>query len=767
MALPNYLAKIKSAGVYRYVFDKSDIPEAQRDSIRLVVGYSERGPFNTPVYINDSNDFIRTFGNISRRMERKGIFFHRMALQALQAGPIVCLNLKPFNAVSGQEEVADIYAFNASDVKMVEQDYTADSKPETTIKVPKQNMHAVQAKALVAATEGSKATQDHPSGLTAIYNTNRFWRVDAERIHDITPVAETSFADSSAEDYIRIVHTGSEEDSCTVFIRPTVPSNWNVKISDWYSAEVADEMPPYMEPIKDHYLNEYFVEIYVFRGNLTKKDLFNANGTLGSYRNPDKGWQPFCVKAGDAIFTNPEYKDAYGEYADVLDAMADVTTSNFVNRYVGICFPSFKDANGNFIDIASVFNRDYQEHKMLLGMNEALLDAAYDEDVNGDGTYGEGETKPEVHGKDTDYNSPSGIVHALCSAVVDSTHNLNTSVSFDPAKTMTKALYIKGYKYNSIKKTDKDQELQNKILNVLAYKGIREALTNNIDIDYKYLIDTFQTYPALAMKSQFSSIAKAKFNCLAILNFPPMTKVLDSVGWKNYQGGFDMSAILRGGNISLPSESQGASWSAFYTQLQMTDGSVKFVVPSAALVSNLFMIKRALRLPYYIVAGPNYGRIAQSDVLGPDYNYARADLDILEPLGVNAIIHIPRQGIVINGNQTAKQTPITSLSKIHVRELVTFLQDELENMLLGYQWELNTATLRDMVRSKAEVILGLCQANGGIYDFKVTCDSTNNTEQVISDNMLVLDIDIIAARGTEKICQTLRLHRIGTDLALV
>ena len=385
MALPNYLAKIKSAGVYRYVFDKSDIPEAQRDSIRLVVGYSERGPFNTPVYINDSNDFIRTFGNISRRMERKGIFFHRMALQALQAGPIVCLNLKPFNAVSGQEEVADIYAFNASDVKMVEQDYKVDSKPETTIKVPKQNMHAVQAKALVAATEGSKATQDHPSGLTAIYNTNRFWRVDAERIHDITPVAETSFADSSAEDYIRIVHTGSEEDSCTVFIRPTVPSNWNVKISDWYSAEVADEMPPYMEPIKDHYLNEYFVEIYVFRGNLTKKDLFNANGTLGSYRNPDKGWQPFCVEASDAIFTNPEYKDAYGEYADVLDAMADVTTSNFVNRYVGICFPSFKDANGNFIDIASVFNRDYQEHKMLLGMNETLLDAAYDEDVNGDG----------------------------------------------------------------------------------------------------------------------------------------------------------------------------------------------------------------------------------------------------------------------------------------------------------------------------------------------------------------------------------------------
>jgi hypothetical protein len=344
---------------------------------------------------------------------------------------------------------------------------------------------------------------------------------------------------------------------------------------------------------------------------------------------------------------------------------------------------------------------------------------------------------------------------------------MDEEVRFDPAGKAIEGLYIKGYKYNSISRADKDEVLQTKVLNVLAYKGIFEALTNNIDIDYKYIIDTFQTYPTVAMKAQLSTIAKKKFNCLALLNFPPMRKILDYCGWKNYQGGFDMKAILKKGGITLPSEIQGASWAAFYTQLQMTDGAVKFIVPSAALVSNLYMTKRALRLPYYIVAGPNYGRIDQSDVVGPDYNYARADLDILEPFGVNAIIHIPRKGIVINGNQTAKQTPQTSLSKIHVRELVTFLQDELENMLLNYQWELNTATLRDMVRSKAEVILGLCKANGGIYDYKITCDDTNNTLEVINNSMLVIDVDIIAAKGTEKIVQTLTLHRIGTDLTTV
>ena len=54
MSLPNYLSRIKSAGVYRYVFDKSVIPSGTETTLRLVVGYSELGPFNTPVYIKDA-----------------------------------------------------------------------------------------------------------------------------------------------------------------------------------------------------------------------------------------------------------------------------------------------------------------------------------------------------------------------------------------------------------------------------------------------------------------------------------------------------------------------------------------------------------------------------------------------------------------------------------------------------------------------------------------------------------------------------------------
>ena len=104
MALPNYLANIKSSGIYRFVWDKSEIPGVEEETLRLVVGYSEKGPFNTPVYIQSQSQFKTVFGGISKKLERYGCFFHRLALQALTAGPIIALNIKTFENESVEEE---------------------------------------------------------------------------------------------------------------------------------------------------------------------------------------------------------------------------------------------------------------------------------------------------------------------------------------------------------------------------------------------------------------------------------------------------------------------------------------------------------------------------------------------------------------------------------------------------------------------------------------------------------------------------------------
>ena len=53
MALSPQLQQFKSSGVYRLEFDKSQTVNIPAETIRLVVGRSKKGPYNTPVFIED------------------------------------------------------------------------------------------------------------------------------------------------------------------------------------------------------------------------------------------------------------------------------------------------------------------------------------------------------------------------------------------------------------------------------------------------------------------------------------------------------------------------------------------------------------------------------------------------------------------------------------------------------------------------------------------------------------------------------------------
>jgi hypothetical protein len=222
---------------------------------------------------------------------------------------------------------------------------------------------------------------------------------------------------------------------------------------------------------------------------------------------------------------------------------------------------------------------------------------------------------------------------------------------------------------------------------------------------------------------------------------------------------FSMNETMK--KYTLPGESEGASYGAYYTQLIFSDGTVKSIIPSAALVSNNFMQKWGPRQPYYIVAGPNYGALSYSGLIGPDYNFGRSDLDILEPKGVNAIVYVPRLGTYISSNQTAKQIPVSGLSKIHIRELVIYLQNEIEHLLQSYQWELNTQPLRDTIKAKADAICDRIYNNGGIYAYINTCNETNNSPEVIDNEMIILDTEIEPARGAGKMVHQLTIHKTG------
>ena len=702
MSLPNYLAKIKASGMYRFTFDKSQLPAADAETMRMVIGYSEKGSFNNPVYIDNKQDFINLFGNVSKRLEKKGVFFHRMALQALSAGPILALNLKPFTETTTTTN-------------------TDETGKTTTITNYGEQVQYVN---FDTNTPNIAMTDTTSIDVVNLFDTNRFWKID-----------ENISAILSNNNYINIAATDNKESSCSFFFRKCAKSaskQYNVTITEWYKS-TGEEMPDYLEGHENDMLSDYFAEIYVFKGE------FNASMVTGDGVLKDYFDTKVFVDENDASNT-PYYvlkttlTNNFGEPTDALAKLANDESSNFIGVYRGCLLPYFKDQLGSYISLDIVFNADKDTHKMIMKLNDSII---YDkietlakwEYIE---KYTEGETTTEVVKNNSGWSDEEKEINAALEAT-----------------------YLEGYTYSTITKSTDAKTILENSLGVLNTKGIYNALTNHVDSEYHYIIDTFASISGDDTKTKIiAPLAKAKDNCLAILNAPAMNDILKDE--RNFEAKY-----------ALPSENNGASHCAYYTPLVFGDGLVKTVVPSAALVSNNFMEKWNSRQPYYIVAGPNYGRIEYEGLIGPDYNYSKDDLDVLEPMGINCMVYVPRKGTYINSNQTAKQKPVSALSKIHVRELVIYLQNEIEKLMQNYQWELNTQTLRDTIKTKADAILEKIKANGGVYEYLNICDGTNNTPDVIDNEMIILDTSIEPARGAGKMVQRLTIHKTGGISALI
>ena len=76
--------------------------------------------------------------------------------------------------------------------------------------------------------------------------------------------------DPENQKYITIVPTDVKDNSCTLFMRPVKPASYEgITLRSWYNSQNL-EIPEYLDAILDTNLDEYFMEVYVFRGEFTK-----------------------------------------------------------------------------------------------------------------------------------------------------------------------------------------------------------------------------------------------------------------------------------------------------------------------------------------------------------------------------------------------------------------------------------------------------------------------------------------------------------------
>jgi Phage tail sheath protein subtilisin-like domain/Phage tail sheath C-terminal domain len=139
-------------------------------------------------------------------------------------------------------------------------------------------------------------------------------------------------------------------------------------------------------------------------------------------------------------------------------------------------------------------------------------------------------------------------------------------------------------------------------------------------------------------------------------------------------------------------------------------------------------------------AGYTRGRIL--NVLYVTQKFSDSDISYFSSGGVNAITAIPGQGTFLLTNNTSYLPQTSSLAKINVMMLVLYLKKELTRILKQFLFENNSAALRQQVINATNPTLVSIQATNGISTYTLTCDTSNNTDQVIAAGNLVLDVSI-------------------------
>ena len=143
--------------------------------------------------------------------------------------------------------------------------------------------------------------------------------------------------------------------------------------------------------------------------------------------------------------------------------------------------------------------------------------------------------------------------------------------------------------------------------------------------------------------------------------------------------------------------------------------------------------------PWFSPGGFTRGQVKNVVKLGFTPN--QVDRDNLYQQNVNPVVTFPGQGTILYGDKTMQTKP-SAFDRINVRRLFIVLEKSIAIAAKYQLFEFNDDFTRAQFRNLVEPFLRDVQGRRGITDFRVKCDTTNNTGQVIDSNQFVASIFI-------------------------
>jgi hypothetical protein len=325
------LSQFKASGVYTLEFDASANVILTTQTIRLVVGFSNKGPFNAPVYIPDVTTALAIFGDIDRTLEAKGSFFQRSIFTCLNAGPVFALNLLRLN--------------NDADSP------TADKTPYFGYSVDTEQPNGVLTDRLLAS----------------YYNKERFWYADTNYF-----LATRSIVDQGR--IFNLVNLGST--AMSVIVRKSTDANpplqgYDIFAIDWYGA---GNVPSYVNPYD--YISDWFIDVIAVAGDWTDYVALSQDPQWSRFFTPNG-----FIKSQMTNFLNQQDVQIISITTGCL--IIDFVNLNGNNEYIQTLINNNTPGNGLFcaVDEEALENLCTNPYKVDLVGNHLIDELSGDRDI--------------------------------------------------------------------------------------------------------------------------------------------------------------------------------------------------------------------------------------------------------------------------------------------------------------------------------------------------------------------------------------------------
>jgi len=251
------------------------------------------------------------------------------------------------------------------------------------------------------------------------------------------------------------------------------------------------------------------------------------------------------------------------------------------------------------------------------------------------------------------------------------------------------------------------------------------------------------------------NIAEARKDCVAVVS-PERADVVGNNSTP--QAARDDVIAYRD---TLPSSSYAVMDSGWKYQYDKYNDIYRYV-PLNGDTAGLMVQTDLTRDPWYSPAGFNRGSVRS--VVKLAFNPTKTDRDELYKKGVNPVVTFPGQGTILFGDKTMLSRP-SAFDRINVRRLFIVLEKAISTAAKFTLFEFNDEFTRAQFRNLVEPFLRDVQGRRGITDFKVVCDATNNTGEVVDRNEFVGDIYVKPSRSINFIQLNFVAVRSGVEFS--